>query len=481
MQIRSFLPIVFLIALSLLFAGCSRQPEEPAEAADQVEETAPEVAPETVDDEAVAEEAERTIVAYLNGRPLYDEGLARQFNLVLSQYQELYAQFGQDIRTLLTGASGRELTLNMQLEALQRLAAREFLFEEAESEGVVVTDEEIDARFQDLFADYLEAQGMTEVEFFTSLESAGTNPDTFVSQSKQSIREQLVAEELEEAVIGTPEVSDDDVATFFEENRADYEQAEQIRASHILVDTQTQAEVLAERLETGEDLAELAEEYSTCPSSSSGGDLGWFARGDMVPSFEEAAFALEKGETSDIVESEYGFHIILKTGHKDESKPAFAEIADQVRADAAEAEADDQFQAWFQSEFDDAEIVIEDPLLAAAKLQKEDPDLGLEALEDLLDDESVDDPYLAYLVAIGYESKRQEAVNEKAQLEEAEEIDADTEARIAELEVTIEESTDRAIAYYHQALEKVGEDSTIQARLDLLEPEESQTPSEPSP
>jgi len=487
MQIRSFLPIALLIALALLFAGCGRQPETPADATrDQVEATTPTVETEPTtevetSDEAAAEAAEPVVIAYMNGRPMYEAGLERQYNLVLSQYQQIYAQFGQDIRALLGGAAGRELKLNMELEALQRLAGRELLFEEAEMEGIAVTDEETDARFDELFDEYLAEQEMSREDFFAYLESVGTDPDAFVSQSKESIHEQILAQALEEAVIETPEVSDDDVAAFFEENRADYEQEEQIRASHILVPTQTQAEVLAGRLEAGETFAELAQEHSTCPSSTSGGDLGWFGRGQMVEPFEEAAFALEEGETSGIVETQFGFHIIRKTGYRPESKPELEEIVDQVRADAVQAEIDDRFQAWFQERFDAAEIVVEDPLLAAAKLQSEDPERGLEALEALLDDESVDEPYLAYLVAIAYESRRQEAVNEKAQLEEAEEIDAETEAQIAELETTIEEATELAIAYYERALEDVGEDSAIRSRLNQLMPTEAQTPSESSP
>ncbi len=88
---------------------------------------------------------------------------------------------------------------------------------------------------------------------------------------------------------------------------------EQVLASHILVETEEEAQVVITRLETGEDFAAVAVEVSTDSSSgANGGDLGWFGRGRMVPEFEEAAFNLEIGEISDPIQSDFGWHIIQK-------------------------------------------------------------------------------------------------------------------------------------------------------------------------
>jgi parvulin-like peptidyl-prolyl isomerase len=102
-----------------------------------------------------------------------------------------------------------------------------------------------------------------------------------------------------------------------------------VRASHILLmykgsmrssasrskaDAEQQIQQLAGKLQAGEAFAELAKAHSDCPSSAKGGDLGKFGRGQMVGPFEDAAFGLEVGQTSGVVETPFGYHIIQRTG-----------------------------------------------------------------------------------------------------------------------------------------------------------------------
>jgi parvulin-like peptidyl-prolyl isomerase len=87
-----------------------------------------------------------------------------------------------------------------------------------------------------------------------------------------------------------------------------------IRASHILVEKQSQALKVAEELKAGASFSDLAKKYSTCPSGKRGGDLGQFGRGKMVKEFEQAAFALKPGQVSEPVKTQFGYHIIKRTG-----------------------------------------------------------------------------------------------------------------------------------------------------------------------
>jgi peptidyl-prolyl cis-trans isomerase C len=90
--------------------------------------------------------------------------------------------------------------------------------------------------------------------------------------------------------------------------------AKKIRASHILVKKQSQALRVLEELKGGGNFKELAMEHSTCPSAKRGGDLGFFGRGQMVKEFEKAAYALDVGEVSGPVRTQFGYHVIKRTG-----------------------------------------------------------------------------------------------------------------------------------------------------------------------
>ena len=88
----------------------------------------------------------------------------------------------------------------------------------------------------------------------------------------------------------------------------------QVRTSHILVDKHSQAQALISRINDGEDFAKIAREYSTCPSKKKGGDLGFFEKGKMVPEFERAVRSLKVGEISEPVKTQFGWHLIKRTG-----------------------------------------------------------------------------------------------------------------------------------------------------------------------
>jgi len=108
----------------------------------------------------------------------------------------------------------------------------------------------------------------------------------------------------------------------------------EIRARHILVEERAAAEALIAELQGGADFAELARENSTGPSGPSGGDLGWFSEGMMVPAFSEAAFALEVGGITETpVETQFGWHVITVTDERQSEPASFEEVEPQLRDD----------------------------------------------------------------------------------------------------------------------------------------------------
>jgi len=145
-----------------------------------------------------------------------------------------------------------------------------------------------------------------------------------------------------------------DVQRFYNDNLSQYQTPEQIRASHILLNTagkeeaavRKQAEALLQQVKTGADFAALATKFSDdAGTKANGGDLDYFSRGRMVPEFETAAFALEPGQTSDIVRTQYGFHIIRVVDKKPAVTRAFDEVRPQIEDQLKRQRADQQVAA----------------------------------------------------------------------------------------------------------------------------------------
>jgi len=481
MRFRSLVLVVFLSLLALV-VGCSRQPASPAAedavaAIDEAIETAvsddvavpPSDEPAAESDESAGD---AVVVATINGRSVTQQDLEDANDDLLAQYQQLYSQFGMDIRSMLIGAEGRVFGLRMQSEALDRVFFEVLLDMELERRDLALTAEQIEEEFSSQLGAFLDAQGLTQDQFEAQLEAQGYVVDDFMTNARDTITSQLKLTTVQEAVAGIVEAGEEELLAYFDEHRADYETEEQIRASHILVATEAEAVDVHLQLAAGADFAELARTLSTdVGSGQNGGDLNWFGRGRMVPEFEEAAFGLQVDELSEIVETEFGYHIILLTGYQEATKPEYADVADAVLA-AVEAEIiNEVFTEWYEGEFAVADIEVHDLLLDATRIQMEDVDAGLAAFEQIKAEGVVQEPYLSYIIGSIYEMKYHDAESEKSTLEVQAADDPGTPAQIVELEITIADLLEKTLAAYREALADFGgTNAEIEAKLQTLDP-----------
>ncbi|MFK7902111.1 MAG: peptidylprolyl isomerase [Nitratireductor sp.] len=130
----------------------------------------------------------------------------------------------------------------------------------------------------------------------------------------------------------TKSITKEAIQARYEQEIAATPGAEEINARHILVKTEEEAKAIIAEIEGGKDFVELAKEKSTGPSGPNGGDLGYFGKGQMVPEFEAAAFALEKGAvTKEPVKTQFGYHIIKKEDEREAPKPKLEDVSNQVR------------------------------------------------------------------------------------------------------------------------------------------------------
>lgn len=126
-------------------------------------------------------------------------------------------------------------------------------------------------------------------------------------------------------------IEDDEVVSYYNENKESFKNPESVQASHILVKEEDEANKVLEEIKNGLSFEEAASKYSTCPSKARGGDLGFFAKGQMVPEFESAAFGMEKGEMSQPVKTQFGYHIIKLVDKKEATQSSFEQVQDQIR------------------------------------------------------------------------------------------------------------------------------------------------------
>jgi len=200
-----------------------------------------------------------------------------------------------------------------------------------------VTDDEVNAQFA-----RITSKIGSEAELKKQVEAAGETIDKVKSGLRDRLREEHW---IDEQVKDKVKVSDADAEDFYKKNPDKFKMPEEVRASHILVkveadakpevvvEKQKAAQAIAERVKKGEDFAALAKQISEDPSAKeNSGDLNFFTREAMVPEFSKAAFAMKKGEISDPVRSEFGYHVIKVTDRKEPETLSFDKVKPQLVA-----------------------------------------------------------------------------------------------------------------------------------------------------
>jgi len=224
--------------------------------------------------------------------------------------------------------------------ALEGMITRRLLDEEVKEANIVVTEEEVISGIGKIAS--AQRPPLSLEDFKKTLEEYGS-----FDRVKQEVRRGLGYQKfMKTQWVGKINVKEEDAKKYYDENPKQFETPEQVRASHILIKPDTadpntdpnQAKAsakakiqdLLKQVKEGADFAEVAKANSACPSAAQGGDLNFFPRGRMAAPFEEAAFELETGQLSDIVETSFGYHIIKVTDRKDTSLISFEQAKDKI-------------------------------------------------------------------------------------------------------------------------------------------------------
>lgn len=132
------------------------------------------------------------------------------------------------------------------------------------------------------------------------------------------------------SVIDKVTLDEAEVKAYYDENPKQFEGTEQVKAKHILTDSEELAKKIKAELKAGKDFETAAKEYSTCPSKEKGGDLGYFGRGQMVPEFEKAAFEAAVGAITGPVKTQFGYHLIFVEDKKENETLSYSDVKDKL-------------------------------------------------------------------------------------------------------------------------------------------------------
>ncbi|QWV93522.1 peptidylprolyl isomerase [Geomonas oryzisoli] len=192
----------------------------------------------------------------------------------------------------------------------------------------------------------------------------GIDKSPEVAAKLEDLKKRVIVEAfLKKKIEETAKVSDAEMQDYYNKNKDKFKSDAQVRASHILVKSEAQAKEIEKQLKAGASFEELAKKNSIDGAAPKGGDLGWFSKGSMIPDFEKVVFGLKDGETSGIVKTQFGYHIIKKTGSRPAGVRTLDEVKDEIKAALAPAKQQEVFKTLKEDLKKQAKVSVKEDAL----------------------------------------------------------------------------------------------------------------------
>ena len=174
-------------------------------------------------------------------------------------------------------------------------------------------------------------QMISEKLLIQEAKNMGLEEDNDVLEQIKKMTEQILVQVLiEREILDKIKVNNEEVLEYYEQNKDSFTEKEQVYLYNILLETEEEAQDVLEQLKAGGDFSEIAKEKSTGPSAAQGGDLGYLAKGTIILEIEEVVFALELEELSEVIKTDFGFHILKITEKKPESVTSLEEVKEDI-------------------------------------------------------------------------------------------------------------------------------------------------------
>jgi len=272
-----------------------------------------------------AEVAREDAIAIVN-----DVGISKaQWQLSFDALMKRYESMGMPLDPVQTDS--------LKNQVLTSMITTELMFQKSVKEGFSFSEEDVTTEMEKIKSGY-----PTEELFKVAMEQQGVSEEMFITQIERSL---TINNFVEEEIRSKQVVTEEEMREYYTETPNLWEQEEEVGARHILIKTtkddppdtlkskRAKIDALLAKIKNGEDFETLAKEHSEDQSAADGGDLGYRTQGRMGPAFEDVAFSMKAGEISDVVETQFGYHIIQVYGKKEARTKPFEEVHDFIETD----------------------------------------------------------------------------------------------------------------------------------------------------
>ncbi len=294
--------------------------------------------------------------------PATAKDVAAQVNARAITYQELNREFRARTRVPFESVQADPRAQRIRKQILDQIVNERLLEQEAERQKLSVASDAVEARVQ-----ALQARFPSPEAFNQELSRRGLTTAQLRKNIKRGLlRQEVINKEIFEKISVSPE----ELRAYFQKHRDTYVQEEKVHARHILIQVapdaspeddqkaKARATAVLAKARKGGDFAQLAKQHSEGPSGERGGDLGYFGRGKMVKPFEDAAFRLKAGQVSDLVRTQFGYHIIKVEEKVAAKRLSYAEAKDQVESDLTREKANAQFREFINALREKGKVTI---------------------------------------------------------------------------------------------------------------------------
>lgn len=264
------------------------------------------------------EKSHENIVARIGSDTITEEQLNHEI-------QELVAMAGYKIEDI-----PEEIIEANKKEILEKMVNDIILEKYIESHDIEISQDTVDSRIKEIVDNY-----PSEADFEMLLQRQGFTMESFTEEIKKELYIETIIKDR-----GYKDPTDEDMKAFYEDQKHGFHYQDSVEASHILLSFDNYekeaalkkiTEIKSKINDPSIDFPKLAEEFSDCPSSQRGGELGFFERGRMVEAFEETAFSIDKGSVSNPVETQFGYHLIYVTDSREAGTYTFEEKKEEIK------------------------------------------------------------------------------------------------------------------------------------------------------